>query len=251
MIQQKIYSKQTGFSLVEMAVVIVILALVLGALIMPLQAQQDLSYQSQTEATLDQAKKALIGFAQSRGRLPCPATDSSDGIESYKNNNEALGECNRTAGLLPGKTLGIQPTDTAGYVLDAWGNRLHYAVTQDDNNGNQSLLFTTPNAMSTQGVSNLQPSLKVCQSLTGITASKCSASTLETNYLTNNAVTVIYSLGATGAKTATSAVELENLDDDAVFVSVPVTANGEFDHILTWISPYVLYNSMIEAGQLH
>lgn len=251
MIQQKTYSKQSGFSLVEMAVVIVILGLVLGALIMPLQAQRDLSYQSQTDSTLDQAKKALIGFAQLRGRLPCPATDTSDGLESYKNNNEALGECNRTAGLLPGKTLGIQPTDTAGYVLDAWGNRLRYAVTQDDNSGNQSLFFTTPNAMSIQGVANLQPSLKVCQSLTGVTASKCSANVPETNYLINNAVAVIYSLGATGAETATSAEEIENLDDDAVFVSVPITANGDFDHALTWVSPYVLYNSMIEAGQLH
>ena len=105
--------------------------------------------------------------------------------------------------------------------------------------------------MSNQGVANLQPSLKVCQSLTGITASKCSANTPETNYLINNAVAVIYSLGATGAETATSAEELENLDDDAIFVSTQVTANGDFDHALTWISPYVLYNSMIEAGQLH
>ena len=251
MIQQKTNSKQMGFSLVEMAVVIVILGLVMGALLLPLQAQRDLSYQSQTDSTLDQAKKALIGFAQSRGRLPCPATATSDGLESFKNNNELAGECDNTAGFLPGKTLGIQPADAEGYALDAWGNRLRYAVTQDDNNGNQSLFFTTPNAMSNQGVANLQPSLKVCQSLTGITASKCSANTPETNYLINNAVVVIYSLGATGAETATSAEELENLDDDAIFVSTQVTANGDFDHALTWISPYVLYNAMIEAGQLH
>ena len=172
-------------------------------------------------------------------------------MESFKNNNELAGECDNTAGFLPGKTLEIQPADAEGYALDAWGNRLRYAVTQDDNNGNPSLFFTTPNAMSNQGVANLQPSLKVCQSLTGITASKCSANTPETNYLINNAVVVIYSLGATGAETATSAEELENLDDDAIFVSTQVTANGDFDHALTWISPYVLYNSMIEAGQLH
>jgi hypothetical protein len=42
---------------------------------------------------------------------------------------------------------------------------------------------------------------------------------------------------------------------EKVFVSHDITAagapNGEFDHIVTWISPYVLYNAMIQAGQLH
>lgn len=90
---------------------------------------------------------------------------------------------------------------------------------------------------------------------TGITASKCSASATETNYLINNAVAVIYSIGATGAQAAGGADETANLNDDSVFVShEPRSAsdsNGEFDHILTWISPFVLYNAMIEAGQLH
>ena len=40
-----------------------------------------------------------------------------------------------------------------------------------------------------------------------------------------------------------------------VFISHDITAtgapNGEFDHLVTWISPYVLYNAMIQAGQLH
>jgi hypothetical protein len=46
-----------------------------------------------------------------------------------------------------------------------------------------------------------------------------------------------------------------NLNADNVFVSHDATAtgsaNGEFDHLVVWISPYVLYNAIIQAGQLH
>jgi hypothetical protein len=69
-----------------------------------------------------------------------------------------------------------------------------------------------------------------------------------------NVVAVIYSLGPTGNIASGGADENENLDIDAIFISHEPRANdenGEFDHIITWISPFVLYNAMIEAGQLH
>jgi hypothetical protein len=108
------------------------------------------------------------------------------------------------------------------------------------------------------GIANLTPELRVCNSATGITATACSGGA-ESNYLINNAVVVIYSLGATGAQAAGGVDENANpnvpANPKSVFVSHEVTAagvaNGEFDHIVTWISPYVLYNAMIEAGQLH
>src|SRR3546814_18113644 len=67
--------RQAGFSLVEMAVVVVILGLVLGALLLPLQAQRNQVFQSQTETTLETARRALLGFAKVNGRLPCPSTE--------------------------------------------------------------------------------------------------------------------------------------------------------------------------------
>ncbi|MDP3308119.1 type II secretion system protein, partial [Methylotenera sp.] len=71
-------SLERGFSLLEMAVVLVILGFVLGALLLPLQAQRNQLFQSQTENTLEIAKKALLGYAQSQGRLPCPATATGE-----------------------------------------------------------------------------------------------------------------------------------------------------------------------------
>lgn len=240
-------SSESGFSLIEMAVVLVILGFVISALLLPLQGQREIGYRVQTENQLEVARKALIGFAQANGRLPCPAIDGATGIE-----DPIGGTCTIQVGFLPAATLGITPTDLNGYAIDAWNNRIMYAVTQARNDGAVDNTFTTSGAMSNLGVSSLMspvvyPSLRVCSSATGITSTRCSGGT-ESNYLSNNAVAVIFSRGSTAADGAGGADEAANLDGDPVFVSH--TPTPDFDHIVTWISPYVLYNAMITAGQL-
>ncbi len=239
----------SGFSLVEMAVVLIILGFVLGALLLPLQAQRNQLFQSQTENTLEIIKKSLLGYAQSQGRLPCPATLLSNGIESL-----TAGACTQQTGLVPASTLGIQPTDVQGFALDGWGNRIVYAVTQVNTATVNPATpdFTTQNKIANVGIANLIPDIRVCASSS---AANCTA----TINLINNAVAVIYSFGETGATAIGGSDENENVNAvgnvDKVFVSHGFTGssapNGEFDHILTWISPYVLYNAMIESGQLH
>lgn len=234
-------NKQKGFSLIEMAIVLVIVGLVLSALLLPLRAQRDSAALAETNATLEIAKKALLGFAQAQGRLPCPAVTS--GTESPLGG----GICTQQVGFLPAATLGIQPTDAQGFVIDAWNNRIRYAVTTANANA-----FVTSNGVSNLGIAVLAPDLRVCSTST---PASC---TVAIN-LINNAVVVVYSTGATSALgSAGKADETENLNAvgniDIVFVSHEARANdlnGEFDHIVTWISPYVLYNAMIEAGQLH
>ncbi len=147
--------------------------------------------------------------------------------------------------MLPAVTLGIQPVNSDGFAVDAWNNPIRYAVTQSNTAG-----FTTLNQMSNIGISALSPDLRICG--TSIAAS-CTA----TINLTNNAVAVIYSLGPTGSQAVGGVDETENINAvanvDTVFVShePTATAGNEFDHMVVWISPYVLYNAMIEAGQLH
>jgi prepilin-type N-terminal cleavage/methylation domain-containing protein len=264
--------KQQGFSLVELAIVLVILGFVLGALLLPLQAQRQSAMQGQTENTLANAKQALLGFAQSRGRLPCPATAASNGLEAPLGGNVA---CTSQLGFLPATTLGIQPTDANGFALDAWNNRIMYAVAQSNAGGAATPDLTvniadnpaTPlvneaDGMNVVGLANLTPELRVCNSSAGVTAVACSGGAPEANYLINNAVVVIYSLGPTGALASGGVDENSNpavpslpATPKRVFVSHDITAagapNGEFDHLVTWISPYVLYNAMIQAGQLH
>lgn len=253
MMTSKSPNKAHGFSLVEMAMVIVILGLVLGALLLPLQAQRNQVAQSQTENNLEIARRALLGFAQANGRLPCPAVAASNGLEDPVGG----GTCTSQLGFLPAATLGVRPTDTNGFAIDAWENRIMYAVAQDNAGGSGTPDFTTSTDMNTVGITALDPELRVCLSSTGVTATACSGGT-ESNYAINNAVAIVYSLGATGAQGSGGADENENPSvpaTDRVFVSHDVTAagaaNGEFDHLFTWISPYVLYNAMIDAGQLH
>ena len=265
--------RQLGFTLVEMALVLIILGFVLGALLLPLQAQRQQIAQSQTENTLELAKQALLGFAQSNGRLPCPATVASLGQESPLGGtdntpaNPATANCAAQSGFLPAATLGVQPTDAEGFALDAWNNRIRYAVAADNSStrvptgatavcgGDGAPDFTTAGNLAAVGLACLAPELRVCNSATGITATNCSAAVPEVNYAINNAVAVIYSTGATGAQGSVGRPdELANLDGNTVFVSHDISlaaAPNEFDHMVTWISPYVLYNSMIQAGQLH
>ena len=251
---------QIGFSLVEMAIVLVILGFVLAALLLPLQAQRNQLFQSQTENTLEEAKKALLGYAQSQGRLPCPATNNGTGAfpdDTGNSNPSAGGNCLTQLGFLPAATLGIQPIDARGFALDAWNNRIMYAVSQSNLGGAATADFTTIADMNNVGITTLAPELRVCLSASGVTATKCSGGA-ESNFATNNAAVVIYSLGPTGSLTSGGADENTNpgvaSTPKSVFVSHDVRSNdvnGEFDHMVVWISPFVIYNAMIEAGQLH
>jgi prepilin-type N-terminal cleavage/methylation domain-containing protein len=238
--KMKVIQRQLGFTLVEMAVVLVILGFLITAFLLPLKAQRDVSFQLETQRTLENAKKAIIGYAQTNGRLPCPATNNGGAFpdDTGSSNPIGSGACVLPVGFLPATTLGIQPTDEQGFAVDAWNNRIRYAVTVANGDA-----FTTTNGMDSVGIAALTPNLRVCPS------SNCATS------LITNAPIVIYSLGPTGGEPSGGLDETENLDIDNDFVShTPTSAgvpNGEFDHIVTWLSPYVLYNAMIEAGQIH
>lgn len=250
-------TNQQGFTLVEIAIVLVIFGLVLSAFLVPLRAQRELAFINQTNNTLDIAKLSLLGFAQSQGRLPCPATATSNGLASPS----LGGNCDTQLGFLPAATLGIQPTNSQGFAIDAWNNPIMYAVTQSDAGGDNTPDYTTNglnDGINVVGIDALianTNNLRVCNAVTGATATRCSSGA-ESNYLINNAVAVLYSRGATGSQIAGSLDETANVsvasNPKMVFVSRNISAApNEFDHIVTWISPYVLYNSMIQAGQLH
>lgn len=97
----------------------------------------------------------------------------------------------------------------------------------------------------------LAPDLFVCSTSTGMTASTCAAGST----LTNNAVAVIFSLGKNALITGgTGADEAKNTDSDRGFVWHEKTdtggTNGEYDDIMVWLSPNMLYVRMAAAGVL-
>src|SRR5450830_1328482 len=129
---------QSGFTLAELAIVLVIVAFLLGGMMAMVSSQTDQRKWNDTQSRLEAARDALFGYAIANGRLPCPANSGSAGAEAPLGG----GVCGTgtpqdyyggvvgvtTSGLLPAVTIGYQPVDTQGFALDAWRNRIRYAV---------------------------------------------------------------------------------------------------------------------------
>lgn len=225
-----------GFSLVEMAIVLVILGLMLGGLVLPLTAQIDQNHRTQTRLSIAEIQAALLGFALLNGRLPCPASATSNGLEDPLGG----GICNHPYdGFVPAVTLSIRPTDADGYALDGWGsganNRLRYAVTT----ANSSAFTTGINSLS------LNPNLRICAAATNISATACHASVTT---LSANAVAVVISSGKTNLANTASDEEAANRDNNITFVSHEPTS--QFDDQLSWLSYPLLAHELVNAGKL-
>ncbi|MFN7753384.1 MAG: type II secretion system protein [Pseudomonadota bacterium] len=242
--------RQRGVSLVELAVGLLVLSLVIGGLLIPLATQVEQNRLNQAQRQLEEVRESLVGFALANGRLPCPASPTSGGVESPPGG----GVCTHpNTGFVPAVTLGLSTIDEQGYAIDPWGlaqNRIRYAVTASNGSA-----FTTGGAgsMRVVGLSALAPALRVCSTGAGATATDCASGTT----LASNAVAVIWSLGPNAATGGTSVDEAQNpnpnsANADAVFVSRVrgSTAVAEFDDLVTWLSPNVLYARLVAAGQL-
>lgn len=252
----------SGFTLLEMTVVLILVGLLTGGLLMSLSKQRDINNYIQTNNRMMDMQRTILGFAVANGRLPCPATAENNfsiGTAGLEDRNSETGFCKVIAGYVPGVTLGFNQLDKFGFPVDEWGNRFIYAVTQTkevdgiNQTSKADSSFTKVGGMSDSAISSLDPSLRVCikapqSSLT------CSISSTETNFLIKNAVVIILSKGSSGSKKNLGVDESENLDNDGVFVSHESTSSfhsgDEFNHIVTWISPYNLYHAMIQAGKL-
>lgn len=245
---KRIYHKNSGFTLVEIAIVLLIITLLMAGLVPTISSQVEQRQVNETRKQLDDIQQALIGYAVTNGRLPCPASATSYGAESFASGgNAGNGNCsNFHDGFVPAVTLGLSPVDSQGFAIDSWNNRIHYAVTSA--NGNAFTKF--PNGISLTSSADLY----VCS-----TASATTSCSVANSTLTSAAPAVIYSVGKNGAYGGTGADEAENpnpnsADNDQVFVSHTPTAagsaNGEFDDLVIWLSSNTLFNRMVMAGKL-
>ena len=266
-----------GFTLVELAVVMAIVALLLGGLLYTLSAQTEQRNFEDTRRRLDQARDLVLAFAINKGRLPCPArftstASNSQGLESFcaaaspatcagaeTTTEQTHGNCsNYYDGFLPAASIGQLRTDQYGFAVDAWGNRIRYAVAKLNTNcattpPANTVLFTSASNMRTYGVSCQPNDLIVCRSATGINPTDCggAANQIMTQSLV---VAVLYSTGKNGAIGGGGIDEAANTDGNRVFVFHTPTpsdaANGEFDDQVLWITTGEFYGKLIAAGQL-
>lgn len=137
-------NRQSGITLVEVAISVAIIGILLGG---ALELQQRARAQRQFESTYDNMDaiiQALSIYAETAGRLPCPADpavyDASFGWErgvrpaDLQAGHSPTGSCDAKTrdGIVPFMTIGL-PVQTA---RDGWGNFYSYAV---------SPVFTRPN----------------------------------------------------------------------------------------------------------
>ena len=231
-----------GFTLVEMAIVLVIVTLLLTGLLPTISGQIEQQRRTETTKQLNEIQQALIGFAIINGRLPCPATAASNGIE----NPDGGPNCtNFHNGFVPGATLGITSLNENGQVLDAWDNPIRYAVTSYDG-AVYTDVYTRADGMHLDGISALSPDLLVCAAGPNCAGQSLTAGT--------GVPVVLFSTGPNGAYGGTGTDEAENLDNDTFFIShtpAPAgAANGEFDDLVIWISHQTLLSRMVAAGKL-
>lgn len=231
-----------GFTLIELAIVLVIMTILIGGLAVPLSTQIQARRVAETQKTLEEARDAIVGHAMThktmagRPYLPCPDTNG----DGHENREEPGGECEASQGFFPWVDLGSAPND-------AWGNRLRYVV--------ESALADREQGFSTDTLLPAPPTRgwKQVASVGGCAAVDVAAGI--PFVLISHGANGWGALNVSNATLAapTSRDEQENLGiDDGCYVSrtpgKPGDPAGEFDDLVTWLSFGVLVNRACPAG---
>ncbi len=240
-------TRQHGFSLIELAIVLVIVTILIGGLAVPLSAQIQARRIAETQKILEEAREAIIGYAMTHSAttalssryLPCPDVNG-DGREDRSGNDCSFISGTVSSGFFPWVDLGVASQD-------AWGNRIRYAIASTL--ANRSTGFSIASAVPNDP-------LVICSSNT------CSASAPD---IADDLAIVLVSHGPTGwgaqnlnnttgnlNAAPTGADEAANLDADRKYVSrAPTqkgTAAGEFDDLLVSTSFYQLITRVCPTG---
>jgi prepilin-type N-terminal cleavage/methylation domain-containing protein len=247
---RQIPGRAAGFTMIELAVAIVVIALLLGSILVPLQTQVEQRQIGDTQKTMEEIREVLVGFAAANGYLPCPDT-TGDGVADPV----TPGACPNAEGFIPWVTLNVPQGD-------AWGNRFRYRVAAEFTNTPVAPCVASDGRLGLCDTGNINVNTR--------------ASTKAIQALASNVVAVIISHGKNGyGATATTGiarppVPASNVDEatnadppGTTFISRTPTGIGtacsdtaagqpfcEFDDIVTWLSPYTVFNRMVAAGKL-
>ena len=289
---------QSGFTLVEIAIVLLIVTILLGYTVALFPRQQQLKQYRALNLEMDRVMEAIIGFAQVNGRLPCPALPNSAGNEDYDDDGTLPDGCFNYGGFVPVNTLGLSGRlNEDSLLLDPWGNPYRYYVTDADFNGNNLSDFIVPGEMRNIGLVDsdgddyidLDGRFMICDATGSAVNNNCGvANVVFGDYLSNfgwpfdryaGAPFVLLSQGKNWNAAAAAGDELENSGNTLTTAFTPPIPNGpsgtpyllkkvngadiettfvkrttgfadDFDDVVRWVSPSVLFSRMIQAGQL-
>ncbi|WP_371324590.1 prepilin-type N-terminal cleavage/methylation domain-containing protein [Dechloromonas sp. ZY10] len=211
---------QAAFSLLELSLVLVVLALLAGASLPLLGTQREIAARQEARQLLDQVRDSLLGFVLSEGRLPCPAAPSEGGRE----------DCTREHGIIPWATLALPASDP-------WGQQLTYYA---DRRFTQLPVDPLGSAITLESVGNAR--IKAAQNASGDLADNLPL------------VVVCHGQRSAGAWRdgrqipGASSDEGENADANLIFIHRDPAP--DFDDLLLWLSPALLKSRLAAVGRL-
>lgn len=256
--------KSFGFTLVEMAIVLTIVGLLVGAGFSSLGAFMDNAKQSHTQGNLLVTKQALLNYVKVNKHMPCPDTDG-DGAEDRTG---ALStQCSGYVGTVPYDDIGLARAVTSddyshlfGYAVHKEANLssvmgLDVRVSADEAallnqpgayfynfNAPAFDLETPPTAHPTEGVDDPTESYAICKKYA---ADDCSgADDVEVNFIPAVIVAFNENGGETDLDTCTGSWGVrENQNCNTTTETNPtfvkgVFSNGEYDDQMVVISAY-------------
>ncbi|MDM8561167.1 prepilin-type N-terminal cleavage/methylation domain-containing protein [Candidatus Parabeggiatoa sp. HSG14] len=229
-----------GFTLVEIAVVLAIIALLIGGLLIPMSMQVDQHRIKVTQQRLEEIKEALIGFTTINGYLPCPTDEN--GKESRTLTQTTCNTYDQSDGYLPWNNLGVE-----GY--DAWGHPFRYRVDGkfSDSLENNPIEYPYP---------------KNEQALEIRDRDDNTLSFFDPDLSDNDGfyvVAIIFSCGKNGKPDDKNATSNPSYSGASCTVSTTPTNNevytqdvyveNTFDDILVWLPKNILINRLVMAGK--
>lgn len=209
---------ERGFSLIEVAISLILVGLLLKLLLSGHLALQQQSEIQASRSQLEKSRESILAFLIEHGRLPCPAS---------KTEGNGQEDCTRNHGHLPWTSLGIPETDP-------WGHRLSY--------------FAAPNfraAPTSGGLAGFDLNTGLAPGNAGLASIRNSLEQGGKTIAIDIACVVVMH-GRNGL--GNSLDERENQDEDLDFVSD--TPSPTFDDQLLWIGPGILKSRLIAAGKL-
>ncbi|MHB1117423.1 type II secretion system protein [Sideroxydans sp.] len=218
-----------GFTLVEMAMVLAIVALLMAGLLPSLSSQVEQQRRTETRKQIDVIQQALMGFSVINGRLPCPSTTTDPADANYGVEDGTCSSAPTSEGYLPWKTLGVPEIDAWGSKRasssDLWLGYWRYRVNRN---------FAVPFSITTN------PD----------TADKLVVQDLSGNPLTSVSERPIAIVFSTGPDLTGNLQNASSSFEATTGTYQSDTPSTTFDDILIWISRPQLINRMVAAGKL-
>jgi prepilin-type N-terminal cleavage/methylation domain-containing protein len=264
------HERWSGFTLIELAVVLFIIGLLLGGLMIPIATSVEQRNRAETEERLKAIQDALYGFAVVNGRLPCPDCEASsgctintadDGLEDINGNFCEVTETSSAyVGNLPWSTLNVTQ-------FDAWGYAYTYRVSKTYSRAVAAC--TATGGTCTACNPNNTAAFDLC-AVGDMNISKTDGGTAN---VAQNVPAIVISHGKNHYESTQSAEEVENYERNPsqfgtttailasysgdvanaiVYKDYTQNSDGDvtYDDMMIWISPFTLKDKLISAGKL-